>query len=80
MQKFYVDATEQRIERPKNQLDYYFGKAHACTIKTKVVIEPKGRILRVSKPYEGCVHDFKISQSEGPLPAIQILAKIKGIF
>ena len=38
------------------------------------MIEPNGRILRVSKPYEGRVHDFKIRQSEGPLPAVPILA------
>ena len=80
MQEFYVDATEQRIEQPKNQRDYYSGKAHTCTIKTEVVIEPNGRILRVSKHYEGRVHDFKIRQSEGPLPAVPILAKIKGTF
>ena len=74
LQLLIVDATEQRIERPKNQRDYYSGKAHACTIKTEVVIAPNGRILRVSKPYEGRVHDFKIRQSEGPLPAVPILA------
>ena len=41
LQLLIVDATEQRIERPKNQRDYYSGKAHACTIKTEVVIDPK---------------------------------------
>ena len=70
LQLLIVDATEQRIERTKNQRDYYSGKAHAYTIKT----ETKGRILRVSKPYEGRIHAFKIRQSEGPLPAILILA------
>ena len=74
LQLLIVDATEQRIERPKNQRDYYSGKAHACKIKTEVVIAPNGQILRVSKPYEGRVHDFKIRQSEGPLPAVPILA------
>ena len=74
LQLLIVDATEQRIERPKNQRDYYSGKAHAHTIKTEVVIEPKGRILRVSKPYEGRIHDFEIRKTEGPLPAVPILA------
>jgi len=74
LQLLIVDATEQRIERPKNQCDYYSGKAHAHTIKTEIVIEPKGRILRVSKPYEGRVHDFEIRKTEGPLPAVPILA------
>ena len=58
----------------KNQRDYYSGKAHACTIKTEVVIAPNGQILRVSKPYEGSVHDFKIRKTEGPLPTLPILA------
>ena len=74
LQLLIVDATEQRIERPKNQRDYYSGKTHACTIKTEVVIEPNGRILRVSKPYEGRVHDFEIRKTEGPLSAVPILA------
>ena len=38
------------------------------------MIDPKGRILSVSKPYEGCVHDFEIRKTEGPLPAVPILA------
>ena len=60
-----VDATEQRIERPKNQRDYYSGKKHAHTIKTEIVTDPSGKILRVSKPYEGRVHDFEIRKREG---------------
>ena len=69
-----VDATEQRIERPKNQRDYYSGKKHAHTIKTEIVTDSNGKILRVSKPYEGRVHDFEIRKREGALPAIPILA------
>ena len=80
MQEFYVDATEQRIERPKNQRDYYSGKAHECTIKTEVIIEPNGRILRVSKSYEGRIHNFEIHQSKGPLPAVPILKKLREVF
>ena len=38
------------------------------------MIEPNSRILRVSKPYEGRVHDFEIRKTEGPLPAVPILA------
>lgn len=69
-----VDATEQRIERPKNQRDYYSGKKHTHTIKTEIVTNAKGKILRVSKPYEGRTHDFEIRKTEGALPAIPILA------
>ena len=74
LQLLIVDATEQRVERPKNQRDYYSGKKHAHTIKTEIVTDSKGRILRVSQPYEGRVHDFEIRKTEGPLPAIPILA------
>ena len=80
LQLLIVDATEQRIERPKNQRAYYSGKKHAHTIKTEIVTDSKGRILRVSKPYEGRVHDFEIRKTEGPLPAVPILAEIKGTF
>ena len=38
------------------------------------MIDPKGQILRVSKPYEGRVHGFEIRKTEGPLPAVPILA------
>ena len=31
-------------------------------------------IFRVSKPYEGRVHDFNIRKTEGPLPAVPILS------
>ena len=74
LQLLIVDATEQRIERPKNQRDYYSGKKHAHTIKTEIITDHKGRILRVSKPYEGRVHDFNIRKTEGPLPTVPILA------
>ena len=76
LQLLIVDATEQQIERPKNQRAYYSGKKHAHTIKTEIVTDPKGRILRVSKAYEGCVHDFEIRKTEGPLSEIPILADL----
>ena len=80
LQLLIVDATEQRIERPKNQRAYYSGKKHAHTIKTEIVTDSKGRILRVSKPYEGRVHDFEIRKTEGPLPAVPILTETKENF
>ena len=43
-------------------------------ISQKIVTDSKGRILRVSKPYEGRIHDFEIRKTEGPLPAVPILA------
>ena len=74
LQLLIIDATEQRIERPKNQRAYYSSKKHAHTIKTEIVTDSKGRISYVSKPYEGCVHDFEIRKTEGSLPAVPILA------
>ena len=73
LQLLIVDATEQRIEQPKNQRAYYSGKSTRIR-KTEIVTDHKGRILRLSKPYEGRVHDFEIRNTEGPLPTIPILA------
>ena len=41
--------------------------------KIEIVTDSKGRTLRVSKPYEGRIHDFEIRKTEGPLPAVPIL-------
>ena len=80
LQLLIVDATEQRIERPKNQRDYYSGKKHAHTIKTEIVTDSKGRILRVSKPYEGRVHDFEIRKTEDHCQLFRFWRKNKGTF
>ena len=40
----------------------------------EVVIDPKSRILCVSKLHKGRVHDFKIRQSKTPFPTVLILA------
>lgn len=40
-----------------------------------IITDPKGRILRVSKLYEGRIHGFEIRKTEGPLLAIPILAE-----
>ena len=50
------------------------GLKEAFFKKFSCVIEPNGRILRVSKPYEGRVYDFEIRKIKGPLPAVPILA------
>ena len=76
LQKLIVDATEQRIQRPKNQREYYSGKKHAHTIKAEMVVDPRRRIIQVSKPYPGRVHDFNIRKQEGSLPAVPILADL----
>jgi hypothetical protein len=63
-----IDATEQPIERPvKNQKPYYSGKKKRHTMKTEVRVTLKGRIVYVSKPKPGSVHDFSIYKQGPPL-------------
>ncbi|MGV8948549.1 MAG: transposase family protein [Candidatus Paracaedibacter sp.] len=65
---FIIDATEQPIERPKKgQKPYYSGKKKRQTIKTELRINPKGRIVHVSKPKPGSVHDFELHKTEPPI-------------
>ena len=71
-----VDATEQRIYRPKNQRDYYSGKKRAHTIKTEMVITLNGLIFRVSQPHPGSEHDFAMRKAEGALPDCTIFADL----
>jgi hypothetical protein len=64
-----VDATEQPIERPKKgQKSYYSGKKKRHTMKTQITITRKGRIIDVSKPTPGSVHDFTVFKQSPPLP------------
>lgn len=61
-----VDATEQRIERPKDKREnkkYRSGKKKAHTLKTQIITDAEsGRILHVSDTVEGKRHDFKLFQ------------------
>ena len=61
-----VDATEQRIERPKDKRKnkkYRSGKKKAHTLKTQIITDVKSdRILHVSDTVEGKRHDFKLFQ------------------
>jgi hypothetical protein len=64
-----IDATEQPIERPsKNQKRYYSGKKKRHTLKTEIRITRKGRIVHVSKPRQGSMHDFALHKQEPPIP------------
>lgn len=65
-----IDCTEQPIERPsRKQRCWYSGKKKRHTIKTEIVITESGRIVSVSKPAPGCVHDLEIRRRGPPLPA-----------
>ena len=71
-----IDVTEQRIERPeKNQKIYYSGKKKCHTIKTEVQINKHGKIISLSSPYPGSMHDFKIRKEGKKLnPSSMVLA------
>lgn len=69
--KLITDATEIKIQRPKNkngQKKFYSGKKKTHTIKSEMTISEDGKIISVSKTYEGRVHDFTIKADQKPLP------------
>ena len=64
-----IDATEQRIERPvREQRKFYSGKKKCHTIKTEIQVTEEGRIVAVSKPHPGAVHDMEVRRRGPPLP------------
>lgn len=69
VESIIVDAFEQPIERPKKgQKAYYSGKKKRHTMKVEIRINKKGRIVHVSNPYPGTVHDFNLFKQGPPLP------------
>lgn len=64
IKEIIVDATEQRIQRPKDKRKnkkYRSGKKKAHTVKTQIITDAKsGRILHVSPTVEGKRHDFRL--------------------
>jgi len=69
VESIIIDATKQPIERPKKrQKPFYSGKKKRHTIKTEIRINPKGRIVHVSKPKPGSIHDFELHKTEPPIP------------
>ena len=65
-----IDCTEQPIERPsRKQRCWYSGKKKRHTIKTEIVTTEMGRIVSISKPAPGRVHDLEIRRRGPPLPS-----------
>jgi hypothetical protein len=65
-----IDAKEQRVNRPKGeeaQKPYYSGKKKAHTIKTQVVVNPRGQIETVSASVPGATHDLPLLHGSGVL-------------
>jgi len=59
--EFFVDATEQQIERPKKgQKRYYSGKKKKHTMKNQIITDKKGKVRAVTKSVPGKKHDKKL--------------------
>jgi transposase len=64
-----VDCTEQPVYRPqRKQRCWYSGKKKRHTIKTEIIITEKGKIVSVSKPAPGRVHDIEVRRRGSALP------------
>ncbi len=67
-----IDSTEQPIQRPgRKQRCWYSGKKKRHTIKTEIVITENGRIVSISKPAPGRVHELEIRR-RGPPFAVRV--------
>ena len=57
-----IDATEQPRQRPprRSQRRWYSGKRKRHTVKTQLTVSRRGRILHVSAPAPGRVHDYAL--------------------
>jgi len=69
LETLLLDATEQRIRRPKEgESRYYSGKKKYHTIKTEIIMKKKGKIVQVSKPFPGRVHDITMRRGSDVIP------------
>jgi len=79
VEKLILDATEQRIHRPKRrQKQYYSGKKKQHTIKTEIQINGVGRIVNLSKPCPGKEHDIALRKSHDYLPPSSLVLADSG--
>jgi len=66
--EFFVDATEQQIERPKKeQKRYYSGKKKKHTLKNQIITDKKGKIRAVTKSVPGKKHDKNLFDETPPI-------------
>ena len=69
LETILLDCTEQPIQRPqKQQRKFYSGKKKLHSIKTEIQINGEGRIINLSKPAPGSVHDFSVRKQHDALP------------
>lgn len=63
LRRHLVDATEQPINRPKyNQEFFYSGKKKRHTIKRQIIITPEKKLIGISKAVEGKRHDKQLER------------------
>lgn len=69
LRNFIVDATERRIQRPRDQQIqefYYSGKKKYHTVKNQLIVSAKtNRILAISDTVEGKLHDKRLMEEDG---------------
>jgi hypothetical protein len=68
--RYIIDAKEQRLNKPRGeeaQKPYYSGKKKAHTVKTQVVVNPRGQIESVSESVPGSTHDLTLLVQSGVL-------------
>jgi len=66
--EFFVNATEQQIERPKKgQKPYYSGKKKKHTLKNQIITDKKGKVRAVTKSVPGKKHDKKLFDETRPI-------------
>ena len=69
LETLLIDATEIQIQRPtKKQRKFYSGKKKRHMMKFEVITSANGKILNISKGYNGRTHDFKIRKMSEHLP------------
>ena len=79
LETILMDATEIPIQRPsKNQRKYYSGKKKRHTMKFEIQTDIKGKILAVSRSYNGKTHDFKIRKMSDHVPRDAIVLSDSG--
>ena len=69
LQTLLLDATEQRTQGTgESKCPYYSGKKKCHTIKTEIIMKNKGKIIQVSDPFPGSVHDITVRRESDPIP------------
>ena len=69
--RFFHDATERPIQRPKDvevQKAHYSGKKKQHTVKNNLMINADSQVVVLPPSYEGRIHDKRIADRVGYSP------------